>query len=366
MPNDAQHPAPAAVTLRDICRACGLDVSTVSRALRGDRGRVSAATIAQVQAVAQAMGYNPAQAHAARRLASRKSGQRLRNHAVALLMPRGFSTKAYFFTLFHALMDVFSAEGYGVFTFYPEAEDTDIHPVLARGEVDGLLAAGIPDAYLHYCRCPPDGAPALPLVSMIHARPEASAVVADDEGGGYLLGTHLLEMGHRHLLHCYNDAEAPAGLSARRLAGVHRAYQERGLAPATFLHYCPWHPYGQDPDSVAWVWEALRQGLAIAPQVTGILAPNDFVAGQFHAALRAHGVRVPDDLSLVGFDDILPVVDATGANLLTTIRVPLREIGLAAARLMLAQVAELAAPHSRVVPVELVVRASVRRLGAPV
>ena len=79
------------------------------------------------------------------------------------------------------------------------------------------------------------------------------------------------------------------------------------------------------------VFSCLRQH----PQVTAILAINDASAIRTWALLQQGGLCVPDDISLIGFDDTDPVLDAHGQNMLTTVRLPLREFGEMAARQMI-------------------------------
>jgi DNA-binding LacI/PurR family transcriptional regulator len=144
------------------------------------------------------------------------------------------------------------------------------------------------------------------------------------------------------------------------LHGYQRACAEYGLDPDAVLHLrAYWAPYGKDPDARDWVWDALAQSFAAHPEITAILAESDHVAVQLYEALTLAGVRVPEEISLVGFDDTHVIANSSGENALTTVRVPLFELGCEAARLLLAILGGHAAPTTQVtLPVDFVPRHS--------
>jgi LacI family transcriptional regulator len=103
----------------------------------------------------------------------------------------------------------------------------------------------------------------------------------------------------------------------------------------------------------------LLQLLKTTPQITSILAPNDPAAVVIRHILQVGGYRVPDDISLVGFDDTDPLWDSTGQNMLTTVRLPLHQLGRRAAKLIIEQATTSENNVEKIVlPVELVVRGS--------
>ncbi|MHB9134379.1 MAG: LacI family DNA-binding transcriptional regulator [Armatimonadota bacterium] len=347
------------VTLRDIATRCGMDIATVSRALRNDRRRVSAQTIERINALAQEMGYDPAYAHDARRLGMRKAGNRPLNHVIALLFYREFSSSAYHFTLFRALLDVLTREDYGIFTTFNDERTTDrSHPIFARGEVDGIITLGMYPNASRVVRAAMIGTGAndFPVVSIVHSCGKYASVMANDEGGGYAAASHLLDLGHRHLMHFY-DVRSDVGFL--RLAGYHRAYRERGFDPDSHLHYCDFWMPPEERTSPDWIWKSFSPILAEHPEITGFLAQNDLVARHIYTALQMKGLRVPTDYSLIGFDDTLAIPDAQGMNLLTTVHVPLAEIGTEGAQLILRRIAGEAAPDTHLMlPTQLIVRNS--------
>jgi LacI family transcriptional regulator len=95
------------------------------------------------------------------------------------------------------------------------------------------------------------------------------------------------------------------------------------------------------------------------PEITAILAHNDLYAGSLHATLTGAGYRIPEEMSLVSFDDTDPVLNAHGHNILTTVHIPLLEIGQAAGRVIIGRVTgEMLADTTEVLPVRLTERAS--------
>lgn len=345
------------VTMKDIAVRCGVDVSTVSRALR-DPERHSEATTQRVLAAAKELGYDPAAHQAARRLVMRRFGKQLNNHLIALLFPPFFYRANYFAEMFQGILDVLTPEGYGLLTV--DTGNSSNHPLPASfssGDVDGVIA--VADSSLthtlkylwtdssHHC----------PVVSLILPHAGCSSVAIDFQGAAYTAAAHLLDLGHRHILQFQaNDVNAPDATSNPKilsLAGYQQAFLDRGLDPAQYLHF---HPLDHKLQKYAFVamshpklaalsasteWASahpLLKELRRCPEITAMLAPNDPSAIIIRYMLRAGGYRVPEDFSLVGFDDSDPLLDEQGKNMLTTMRIPLRQVGRRAARLIINRV----------------------------
>ncbi len=211
------------------------------------------------------------------------------------------------------------------------------------------------------------------MVSLVQRLPGASSVVADDEDGAYQATTHLLDLGHRHLLYFF-DAEW-GELFSRRIAGIHRACHAAGLDP---VHHTLRSPvmvlgaispphhldidflYGENgPDTYAThQQQTLIAFLRAHREYTALLAQNDAMARRLWYLLTGAGFRVPDDISLIGFDDTDSLLDAGGRNCLTSVQVPLRALGQTGARLMLARIAgECPDDQHLTLPVTLIPRA---------
>jgi DNA-binding LacI/PurR family transcriptional regulator len=206
----------------------------------------------------------------------------------------------------------------------------------------------------------------LPLVAIdLDAGPGASSVLVDDRRGAYLAARHILDLGHRNIgLLAMQAGEIPrfGRIDAERLrsaeftvereraAGCAAALAERGLSLEQL--------------AIVEVPNERRQAAALAgellsarPDTTAIVAISDVLALAAIDAARARGLRVPEDLSVIGFDDI---PDAATANPpLTTIAQPIAEKGRLAARLIF----EGGPPRSEILGVSLVERASTARPG---
>jgi LacI family transcriptional regulator len=352
------------VTLQDIADHCGVHVTTVSMAMRGLTKRVNAKTMEQIQKAAVELGYNPALTHFARRMRAERSGERVSTHMISVMVPWNFANAQYFYTMFHGILQEFSRNGYSVFTTFSDDLIGDKahppQPMISRGELDGAILLSpsyhIQDT-LQVFRC---GMPDLPVITMVNQYQGLPCVTADDNAGAYAIARHMLEHGHRELLH-FHSHEYEGLVSSNRLRGYERACVDFGLDPGDVLHKCTYfHAYGKDETKYDWVWEAVSKSLADYPGITGIMADNDLVATQIYNALQIGGLRVPDDISLTGFDDTHLIAGQNNENILTTVHVPLFEMGIEAARLMLKILNGEEKPDARrMLPVEFVPRTSV-------
>lgn len=344
------------VTLQDIAERCQVNKVTVSRALRGDRRYVSAVTSARILAVAQELGYDPSRHHAARSLRLQGVGQRAVSQLVAVFFPVDFHSRPYYLTLFQGLLDVLQQRQYGLVTLSLDEEVT-LPPAFRRGDIDGVIAIyqsqPIIDRIQLLRHEPMFGD--RPIVSMMESIPGCSSVSSDDFAGGYAAAAHLLDLGHRHLLHFVQVQDQ---LSHRqRYAGYLQAFHDRGVNPAAHLHRCEMVDGGfsfPDPLEAA-VPAALRQH----PQITGILARHDRSAQLLAQLLERFGIAIPAAMSLIGYDDTDPIIDRQGCNILTTISNPLRQVGQRAANLLLDRLTGIL-PGDQLItlPVELVQRVS--------
>jgi len=366
------------ITMRDIAIHCGVSIWTVSLALRHDP-RVAERTTALVLAAAAELGYDPAVHQAARRLVSRRLGTEVANNVIGLLLPPHFQAANYYAYTSLGVLDQLASEGYGVINSYLPIEQSETMPrmpsIYSRGEVDGAIGGGylFNEQAMQLLRGNP-GFGTRPVVSLLMRVQGCSVILANDRQGGYLATRHLLEIGHRHILHYYLPTWAP--MLAERLAGACQAMREAGLDPERYLHMAdeyffgflvpPQHLRLPDLSSDSDEDKAIRKSLDLLvarlrehPEITAILAPNDPTARRLWYTLPYYGIRVPEDLSLIGFDDTDGVPDMCGRNLLTTVRLPLEQVGQEAARLMIHHLASKSkTPEEIVLPTELVVRSS--------
>ncbi|MER7172199.1 LacI family DNA-binding transcriptional regulator [Streptomyces mesophilus] len=175
----------------------------------------------------------------------------------------------------------------------------------------------------------------------------AIALAFDNRGGGRRLTEHLLDLGHRRIGYIAGPEERTT--TRHRLEGHRDAMKEAGVDECATVH----GPYDRRSG-----YEATRELLRQDPDLTAIVAANDTVALGACAALREAGLRIPEDVSVAGFDDLPFSVDVVPA--LTTVRLPLYEAGARAGRIAMGREAEPPGKMS-VIAGELMVRGSTAR-----
>jgi LacI family transcriptional regulator len=233
----------------------------------------------------------------------------------------------------------------------PNEEQAGAFPPFLDGRCDGLLCfTGCIDAQEVETILKTD----LPVVFIgetqgEQAEHQGAIIDVDNEQGAYLGVSHLTSLGHTRI--AMMQGVSISG-NPNRIAGYRRALAERGLPSDDSLIY----------PTIAWEGSGYTQGIEIlsrpaAERPTAVFCFNDVIAfGLLQAAVEC-GIRVPEDLSIVGFDDVLEA--ATTTPPLTTVRQPLAWIGQQAVE-MLIEIIEgrLARDHRKTVPPELMIRYS--------
>ncbi len=321
------------VRLRDVAQAAGVDASVVSRVLSGD-GRLSIRpeTRQRVIEVATRLNYRPNRAartlKTARTMAIGMVVPDLANPAFALIAT-GAERRAH-------------AAGYVLVVIRGSVNDRlrDL-----EGRVDGLLVAAATSDVLY--RHELFGG--LPAVLVNRQEPgEIASVVVDDEAGSALAGAHLISLGHREIGHVAGPQNVDT--ARRRLAGYRRALVDAGVEPRE-----EWIAEASYDEASADF--AATRLLAVEPRPTALFAANIRMAIGTLAAVHRLGLRVPEDVSVIGFED-LPLA-AYLSPPLTTIRMPLVELGSHAVDTLLAEIRGGDVRSTQVgIPPELVVRAS--------
>lgn len=357
-PSSGDQVAP---TLRDIAQRSGLSKTTVSRVLSGNFSENNQATIDHVLDVARSMGYDSSRHHAARRLAMSKYGQTVLSRVLGLLFSANLGPTRYFSRVYKGISQVALEEHYGILTDHHYTGWRGTLPeAYRRGDVDGIVvleqAAWINEACL---KLRSDlGFGNRPIVGLIDPIHGCSAVYADNFNASHSAASHLLDLGHRNVF----SFVSPDGFytSVQRASGFRAAFVDRGLDPEKHLiHYVPERPNASPLQQEDFTKDRLRRTLALHPNVTAIWCPNDLIAVQVWRALRQMALRVPEDLSLVGFDDTDEVWDIDGNNILTTVRLPLEEIGRQGAELAIRRIMrEETEDRDIILPSSLIVRGS--------
>lgn len=333
--------APAA-TLVEVARAARVSPSTVSRIINGT-ARVADAKQRAVKAAIARLNFRPNPvAHGLRK------GRRM---IIGILAPEVDSP--WFGSVFRGVMD-----GLAGSDFVPlvsggsterEAELARVQDLLAR-RVDGILIVN--------CRLSDEdlrrfSADAPMVVSGRSLRGEGLfSMKLDNALGGQLATRHLLELGHTRVAHLEGPHDHLDAVD--RAMGYRNALREAGvrLDPGLVI------PAGfHTTDGLA----AVERLLDSRRSFTAIFAANDECAYGAHLGLHRRGIRIPEDVSLVGFDDLPGSRFLTPP--LTTVRQPLQEIGRRAARSLLDLLNGHTPPTSDMPEVELVVRDSTRRVS---
>lgn len=303
------------VTVRDVARAAGVSISTVSRALSVPE-KVAAETRERVEAVAAELGYQPNRAAAGLRAG--------RTGAVGLMVPD--LSNPYFATVAQGVAEAAREHGLGVFVVDFE-ESTELEVELLRSlahQTDGLILAS--PRSLAADRTAAGSKP----VVVINQDPPL-AVGCDYLQGAAQALEHLAGLGHRRV--AYVAGPERSWSDSRRREGLGRA-SELGIEVVLIGSQRP------TVDGGAAAAEAV-----VASGVTAAITFNDVVAVGLVRAVRERGVRVPEDLSVIGFDDTFLAPLVTPA--LTSVGTDLRELGRRATALL---VERLATPHAPVAP----------------
>ncbi|MET9956810.1 LacI family DNA-binding transcriptional regulator [Streptomyces sp. NPDC006339] len=320
-------------TSRDVARAAGVSQATVSLVL-GDkwRGRVSARTADSVRAAARELGYRP-------NLAARNL--RLGRTRTALLVVPAL-TNEFFAHVYTGAAAVAARHGFGV-VLYPSPDGTGPAKdpfASAQAALDGVLASSMATdalAAFHGSDLP------LVMLDSDPADPGAAAHVNLDVAEGMRRVTgHLLGLGHRRFLHLASAVPS-------------WTFDVRAAALADALHGTELSTV-RAPLNVAGATEAAARALAApGPLPTAVICDDDILAAGVCKAARRLGLRVPEDLSVTGFDD-MALATAVEPEL-TTVRLPAGDFGRRGMEALLAVLdGERPAPVD--LPVELVVRGS--------
>ncbi|MYQ48147.1 substrate-binding domain-containing protein [Streptomyces sp. SID4985] len=323
-------------TSRDVATAAGVSQAAVSLVL-GDkwRGRVSEPTAERVREAARTLGYRPNLAARNLRLGSTRT--------VLLVVPA--LTTEFFAGVYTGAARVAARHGFGV-VLYPSPEG--VGPARdpfasAEAALDGVIASSMAADALTAIRG--DQLPLVMLDSDPHGSLGAATVNLDIADGVRQVADHLLGLGHRHLLHLAADIpswtfRARAQELADRLAATPGTRLRTTTAPITI------------EDARAATEAALT---APGPRPTAVVCDDDKLAAGAYKALRRLGLRVPDDISVTGLDD-LALATAIDPEL-TTVRLDAELFGERGMEALLA-VLDGRAPASGDIPVQLVVRGS--------
>jgi DNA-binding LacI/PurR family transcriptional regulator len=320
--------AESRVTSIDVARRAGVSQSTVSLVLSGKApGRISARTEAAVRLAAEELGYRPNVAARTLRTGTART--------VGLVVTD--VTHPFFGPVLRGAQAAAWRAGYAV-TLVDVANDPDRE----RASFEALRA-GPADGYMFFTVDPPEGS-GEHVVAIEVSPPGMPFVRVDTEHGTDLAVRHLLALGHRRIGHLGSglDAETFRFRRARLLALL----AEAGIEPGAYA-------------TAEFTFDDARRAalelLSGPERPTAVYCDDDLLAGGVYLAARELGLRIPEDVAVVGFDD-LPFAQVFDPPL-TTIAIDPDELGATAFDL-LARLMRGEQPPGRILPVELVVRGS--------
>jgi len=327
-------------TIKDVARAAGVAASTVSRYLNGQL-RVSPETEAKVLEAVAELGYVPNAP--ARNLARRRSG------VIGFVVPE--ISNPYFGSIADYVVEAVERHGRLVLLCSHRSQSvkqSSYIDLLDSGAIDGMLYLGSFRSNERLAAAIADGLPVVVVDEPIAGLPPVSSVVMDDYAGGYQATSYLVALGHRRIAFVSGPAEL--GSVQERYRGYCDALRVGGIDAEGQVNLA-----GQFTEQFG--MSALPHLLAAAEPPTAAFVASDYIALGVLSAAEVHGIKVPDDLSIVGFDDIR--FSQYVRPRLTTIRSPVDRLAQQGVELLFERLADPeAAARTEVLPVELVVRES--------
>ena len=276
------------VSMKDIARRCGVSVATVSKALNGQPD-IGEETRQRISAVAREMGY---MANAAAR--ALKTNRTYNLGVLFVDERRSGLGHEYFSSMLESFKMVAEQRGYDI-TFINHKvggrPTSYLQHCLYRG-VDGVVVACIDFAD---DRVKELADSAIPMVTIDHGFPNRMVVGSDNTDGVGELVRYVYGKGHRKIAFLHGEQST---VTRSRLAGFYRSCEELGIqVPEGYVRECVYH----DPDRCA---QATRELLALPDRPTCILFPDDFSYIGGMNVIHEMGLRIPEDVSAVGYDGI--------------------------------------------------------------
>jgi LacI family transcriptional regulator len=341
-------------TIRDVAQQVGVSTMTVSRVVNNS-GYVSETTRDRVERAIADLGYVPNAL--ARQLRSK------RTKTLALVVSD--ISNPFFTTIARGVEDVAVRHGFSVMycnTDESEAEEAQYLLMLIERQVDGVLLVPAASSGPSFRLLHAHGMPLVVLDRRVSAR-HVDSVRCDSEAGAHALTRHLIELGHRRI--AVLTGRRAISTSADRVAGCRRALDEAGLTLDDGLVLYGDYNFGQ-PNQADGLRMTQRLLASTSDRPTAIFAANNFIAFGAIRALHEARLRVPEDMSVVAFDD-LPA-EWVSDPFLTVAAQPAYEIGRRAAAMLLDSLAgtRVAGSEDVVLPFELIIRrSSAAPRGAP-
>lgn len=330
------------VTIEDVAQAAGVSRQTVSRAIN-NKGEISPTTKKRVMAAVRDLGYQP------NRLAQGMVTRRTRT--VGLVFPDILNP--FFPEVARGVQDVARDHDYNVFLCNtdddPEIEKKILYSLIAQG-VDGIIDLGCAltgDDLLQFA----DKYRPIVMTNRFINHPNVNLLIVDNSHGAGLAARHFIEENHVAVGMITNERHDSFS-QVRRVQGFRNTLAEYGLPHDEGIMQVA-------KPTIAGGYEATKQLLDRQPHFTGIFAYNDLMALGAIRACHDLGLRIPEDVAIVGFDDIHLASIASPS--LTSVRVDKYAIGIRAMTRLLAMLEKPDNPFPQQdMSVELIIRESSR------
>ena len=304
------------VTVKDIARKAGVSHSTVSRALHGST-LIAQETTERIQQIADEMGYSPSAA--ARALKT--------NRSQVLGVVLSSLDDPFFSEILQGIESGVQGSGYSIFIAAahrdPEQKQ-EIVQAMIEHRVDGVITCSTSFSEKQSGQLLQYGVP-LVVINNQTAEDFRYSIYHDDVDGSRQVTRHLIELGHRKIAYLGNSLSGRTTMD--RLAGFRQEMESNGLAvPANYIYDIP----GSEPEKGI---PAVDHFINLPDRPTALVCFNDMIAIGVLKSLHQRGMRVPEELSVTGFDNIV-FSNYTNPSL-TTFDQPKKFIGQKAAELIL-------------------------------
>lgn len=304
------------VTIKDIAKEAGVSHTTVSRALRGS-SLISDETTRRIQETALTLGYLPS--------AAARSLKTNRSQALGIIVSN--IDDPYFSEILQGIEEIAQANHYSLFIAASQRDaerESAIVQAMRQHRVDGIIICSTPFSAERSQQFSKYDIPIV-MINNQAAEEYRYSIYHDDVDGSRQIARHLIELGHRRIAYLGNSSSGRT--TQDRLAGFRYELQTSGLSlPNEYIYETP----GSEPNKGAL---AVDHFLQLANRPTAIVCFNDMLAIGVLKSLQQRGFRVPEDISITGFDNI--VFSNYTNPPLTTFDQPKRFIGQRAAELIL-------------------------------
>ncbi|MCC8250501.1 LacI family DNA-binding transcriptional regulator [Saccharothrix luteola] len=278
------------VTLKDIARAAGVSIMTVSNVINGKHDRVSAETVERVRRIVAELGYVPN--GSARSLAANSS------RLIGLLVPAAsevsLAISPHNIAIVGHIERRLRKRGYHLL-LRGVSDTAEIGEALRSWSLDGAVLLGFLDEEIGRLQRRVTGTTPVLAIDSYSDNPLTTGVRTDDFTGAHLATTHLLSLGHRRIVFAA-PSFTEVGVVHERFLGFHAELRDAGVSPQD----CPTETVDTKDDGI----ELGRRLLASHPEATAVFATADILAIGIIEGLHAIGVPVPERVSVVGFDDL--------------------------------------------------------------